>query len=115
MASTLTKCRARLFAQAKAFDCLPVFIEVAPFEVVEHAPTTTDHLHQTAAAVMIVAMGFEMLGKLVDPAGKQSDLNFRGAGIGLVFAVIADDLGFDFDSLGQGVLLCAAPGSCEWQ
>lgn len=34
----------------------------------------TDHLEKSAAAVMILVVGLEMLGQVVDPVGKDRDL-----------------------------------------
>ena len=37
----------------------------------------TNHLKQTAAGVMVLLVNLQMLGKLVDTGGEQSNLNLR--------------------------------------
>ena len=54
------------------------------------------HFEQSAAAVVVFLVGFKMLGKVVDSAGKNCHLNFRGAGIVLMSAVFYNDSGLLF-------------------
>ncbi len=61
--------RVRLLADAEALDRGAVALEVLPLEVVEQAAAPADHLQQAATAVMILAVGLEVLGQLVDAAG----------------------------------------------
>ena len=56
----------------------------------------TDHLEKSAAAVMILVVGLEMLGQVVDPVGKDRDLYLGGTGVTLVGGVLFDNALFDF-------------------
>ena len=46
--------------------------------------------------MMIVLVGVEMLGKLIDVRGQQRNLDFRGTGIGRAALEILNDLALDF-------------------
>ena len=50
------------------------------------------HAQQTAARVMILDVGLEVIIQSVNAGGQQCDLDFRGAGVALRTLVIGDDL-----------------------
>ena len=82
-----------LFAQAQALDELGIAVRVLVLEVVQQAAAAADHLEQAAAGVVILGVGLEMAGEIVDAGGQQGDLDFRGSGIGGGALVILEDLG----------------------
>ena len=46
-----------------------IALNVRLFEVIEQAPSLTDHHEQTASGMMILGVDLEVLGELLDPAG----------------------------------------------
>ena len=50
-----------------------------------------DHLEQTAAAVVVLLVGLQMLGQAVDAVGQNGDLYLRGTGVTLVDGVLGND------------------------
>ncbi len=80
----------RLVAKAKISDDLAVPFDVRALEVVEQPTTTADHLQQALPAVMILGVGTEVTGQVVDVIGENRDLDLRRPGIGVVRAVLLD-------------------------
>ena len=60
-----------------------------------------DHLEQAAAGMVVLFVGLEMLGQIVDPPGQDGDLHLRGAGVALMGGIGLHDFGF---FLGKHVL-----------
>jgi hypothetical protein len=54
---------------------------VFPLEVLEQATALAYELKKPTASVVILLVGFKMLGEVVDTVRKESYLHFRGAGI----------------------------------
>jgi hypothetical protein len=48
--------------------------------------------------VVVVLVQLEVLGQVGDPLGQQRDLGFRGAGVGVMQAVLAQNVLFLFGS-----------------
>lgn len=82
-------CRAwRLVPKPKLFDEGSIRGQVASLEVREQPPAGPNHLQQPAAAVMVLGVGPEMIGKRIDPLSKQRYLYLGRSGVtfvGLVF------------------------------
>ena len=51
----------------------------------------TDHLGQTATAVVVVGVALEVLGKVVDAVGQNGDLNLGRTGVALVDRILLND------------------------
>ena len=51
----------------------------------------TDHLQKTAAAVVVLLIGLQMLGQAVDAVGQNSDLYLGRTGVTLVDGILGDD------------------------
>src|SRR4029078_5568084 len=68
-------------------DELWVALRVLLLQVVEQASALPDQLQQAAARVVILRVGLEVLGQVVDALAQDGYLHFRRAGIGLVSAV----------------------------
>src|SRR3954468_5838725 len=79
---------ARLVAEAKFLDELPVCIELGTLHVVQEPAALSDHPEEALASVVILLVRPEMLGQVVDPFRKKGYLNLRGTGIGLVGPVL---------------------------
>jgi len=46
-------------------------------EVPKQTPTFSDHHEQASPAVMILLMGLQMLGEVIDTTSEESNLDFR--------------------------------------
>jgi hypothetical protein len=66
---------ARLVTEAKVLHQLPISIEVRLPHVLEEAASLADQTIESLAAVMILLMGSEVLGQVVDPFRENGDLN----------------------------------------
>src|ERR1035438_4849426 len=60
-------------------------------EVVEQAAALADHDHEAAAAVVVLGVGLEVLGEVVDALREDRDLDLRRTGVRLVLLVVVDD------------------------
>src|SRR4051812_7202556 len=69
--------RPGLLTDAEALDHLCVTVDVLALQVVEQAAALANELEQPAARVMILAVGLEMLGQVVDSFAQNRDLDFR--------------------------------------
>jgi hypothetical protein len=67
-------------------------IDVLAAKIIQQAPSLPDQHQQAPATVVVVAVGAEMVGKVVDPLGEQSHLNLGRAGVTIVLAEFLDDL-----------------------
>ncbi len=81
----------QLVPEPELLDERPIGRQIAPLEVREQPAAGADHLQQPAAAVMILQMGAEVLGKRIDPLSEERHLHLGGAGIGGVRLVLTDD------------------------
>jgi hypothetical protein len=59
-------------------------------EVRQQPATLSDHSEKPAPRVIIVRVGPEMLGQMVDPLRETRDLDIRGPGVLRVSAKLAD-------------------------
>ena len=50
-----------------------------------------DHLQKTAAAVVVLLVGLQMLGQAVDAEGQNGDLYLGGTGVTLVDGILGND------------------------
>src|SRR3954463_1301719 len=83
----------RLLSDVEALDEVRVPLRVLALEVIEQSPAFTDQHQQSAARVVIFCVGLEVLGQVVDAFAENRDLNLGGAGIAVVRAVAANELG----------------------
>jgi len=65
-------------------DELAVPCDVRPLHVIQEASTLPDHLQQSLATVVILLVRPEVIGEVIDSAGKKGHLNATGTGIGFV-------------------------------
>ena len=66
----------------------PVTLHILFLEVPEQSPPLTDHHEQTSPAVMILFMGLQVLGEVVDTLSQQRYLNLGRTRVGGMRAVI---------------------------
>ena len=81
----------RLLSQTELFDDSAVTLYIDLLEVPEQVAAVSDHLEKTAAAVVVLLVGLEMLGKSVDAVGEDCDLDLGGSGVALVGFVLLND------------------------
>ena len=62
-------------------------VDVLLLQIGQQIAAAANHLHQAAAAVVIMLVGLEVLGQVVDARGEQRDLDLRGTGVGSVGTV----------------------------
>src|ERR1700737_3854188 len=85
---------ASLLPDAEPFDQLLVALGVLGLQIVEEPPPLADQLEQAAPRVVVLLVGLEMLGQVMDALGEQRDLHLGRAGVALVGAELLDDRGF---------------------
>ena len=84
-----------LLTDTELLDDRTITIDVLLGQIAQQIATVTNHLEQTATAVMVVGMLLQMLSQLVDASGQNRDLNLRRTGIGVMQLVLCDDLIFN--------------------
>ena len=91
-----------LAAQAVRGDDRAVALDVVLGDVVEQPPATTDQLQQAASGVVVLLVGLQVLVEVVDALGEECDLDLGRAGVGVVLAMLGDDVRLvDIDLLGH--------------
>ena len=80
-----------LFAQVQLLDDRAVTLDIVLLKVTEKVSSVTDHLQHAAAAVMVLVVCLEVLGKSVDAMGKDRDLNLGRTGVTLVGSVLLNN------------------------
>ena len=85
-----------LLTDTQLGDQSTITVDVLLCQIVQHAAALTDHHQQTTAGVVVVLVGAQVLGQLVDASGQDSDLNLGGTGIAFVSSVLQDNLGLLF-------------------
>src|SRR5690606_28440949 len=70
-----------LLADAQALDRGAVARHVLALEVVEQPAAAPDELEEPTPAVVVLVVGLEVVGELVDAGGQQGDLDLRRPGV----------------------------------
>lgn len=78
-----------LFPQIELDYDLSVLFQIIRFEIVEQTAPLSDHLKQTASAVVVLFVCFEVFGQMIDARRKQRNLNLRRTGVALFSAEFA--------------------------
>ena len=96
-----TRNEERIFALPVALAADPQFgdqrsvsLNIIAAEVIEQAPPTPDQHQQASPRVMILFMGLQVLGQVLNALGEQSDLHLSGPRVGVVPAVLSDRCSF---------------------
>jgi hypothetical protein len=80
-------------AETELGDDRPVSLDVVFGDIVEHSATSTNKHQETSPTVMVLLVGLQMIGEVVDAIGQQRNLDLRRACIAVVKGVIADRVG----------------------
>src|SRR3954452_10324219 len=100
-------------AKAEALDEAAVAVDVHLLQVAEEAAALADEEKQATTAVVVVLVGLEVLGQVLDALREHRDLDLRGTGVALVRGVLGHDalLGGTVEGHGSPcVSLRGAPG-----
>jgi hypothetical protein len=89
-----------LLPQAVTLEHFLVLVRVGASEVPQKSVATTDQHLEAALRVVIVLVGFQVLGEPLNATGEDADLNFRRSGV-RVMATSLFDLGFIFGGNGH--------------
>jgi hypothetical protein len=80
-----------LFAEFQAAEQIEIELRVRTLDIVQQTAPTTHHLEQPAPAREIFRMRLQMLGKLYNPAGQNSDLHLRRTRVTVLPSVLGDN------------------------
>src|SRR3954462_10129023 len=78
-------------AQAEPLDQRAVTRDVGALQVLQQPAALTDEDQQTPTAVVVVLVGLEVLGEVLDALREHRDLDLRGTGVALVRGVLGHD------------------------
>ena len=81
----------RSAAQAEVGDHLAVGFLVGALEVVQKLAAVVDHADEAVTGGVVLLVGLQVLGELLDALGERGDLHFAGAGVALVTAELLAD------------------------
>ena len=73
-------------------DCTITF-DIVLHQVAQQVTTAANHFQQTTAGMMVILVGLQMLGQVVDSSGQNGDLNLGRTGVALMQRVVGNDLG----------------------
>ena len=82
---------AELLTDTQSSDNRTVSLDVYLDQVVQQRAALTDHLKEAATRVMILFVDLQVLGKVVDPLGQQSNLHLGRACVALVCGILLHD------------------------
>jgi hypothetical protein len=80
----------KLFSDIESCDNGAVTLDIDLHQILEQISSASDHLEQTATAVIVVVVSLKMLVESVDPAGEDRNLYFGRAGVTLAGGVLGD-------------------------
>lgn len=84
----------QLFAESEGGDGCLVCFEVFAFEILQQAFATTDHLDQSATSHVVVLVGLQVLGNLLDANRQNRNLSLWRPNVGFVRLRQSECLGF---------------------
>jgi hypothetical protein len=82
-----------LVPQSEFLDDRAVAVDIRPLHVIEQAATLSDHPEEPTATVMILFVGAEVVGQIVDAIREERDLNASRPAVGVVRLVLRDRRG----------------------
>ena len=80
-----------LSSQAQLANDRAVTLDIVVLQIVEEVSSVTDHLLKTAAAVEVVLVSLQVLGKRCDSVGQKRDLHLGRTGVSFVGCVLLDN------------------------
>ena len=85
-----------LLSQAQFFNNGTIPCDVVFLQVTEQISSVTYHFQQTASAVMVLVIPFQMLVEIIDTLGQNGNLYLGRTGVSLMRCICLDDLLFFF-------------------
>src|SRR5712691_3047152 len=83
-----------LLSDSQLIDDRAVSLLVGLFEVVQKTAAAADELQQSAPAVVILRVRFEVFGQIADAVRQKGDLHFGRAGVTVVGAILRNQVRF---------------------
>jgi repressor of nif and glnA expression len=80
-----------LLTETELIDYSTVSVDVLLLEISEKVTSVTYHLEKTSSGVVVVLVGLEVSGKIVDSSCKDSDLDLRRSCVIFVGSVSLDN------------------------
>jgi len=80
-----------LLSDVQLLDDCTIAVDINLLQITEEVTSVTNHLQKTAAAVVVLHVGLQVLGQAVDAVGQNSDLNLRGTCVTLVDGILGND------------------------
>ena len=80
-----------LLSDVESCDDRTVALDIVVHQILEKISSATNHLKESATAVVVVGVSLEMLVERVDSVGKNRDLYLGGSGIAFASCVLGDD------------------------
>ena len=84
----------QLLADTEASDDGTVALDVGFDEIIEQTLSLTDHFEQTASGMVVVLVGLQVLGEVVDSLGENGDLHLGRTCVALMESVLLDNCFF---------------------
>ena len=80
-----------LLSDVQLLDDRTIALNVNLLQITQQVSSVTNHLGQTATAVVVVGVALEVLGQVVDAVGQNSDLNLGRTGVAFVDRILLND------------------------
>ncbi len=90
-------CFRRLLADSEFADHVAIAVRVVRFQVIQQAAALAYQHQQSTPGCMILFVGFEVLGKVVDPLAQNRDLDLRRSGVRIMGPEAFDQVGLFFN------------------
>jgi hypothetical protein len=79
-----------LVPESQILHDLAVAVDIRALQVVQQTPALPDHLEKATTTVVILLVGAEVVGQIVDAFGEDCNLNARRPSVRLVCLVLVD-------------------------
>ena len=81
----------RLLPEPEPLNHRSVSLHVLAFHVIQKPPPLADQLQQAPPGVMVLLMGLEMFGQILNPGAEEGNLDLRRSRIFFVKPLVVDD------------------------
>ena len=82
-----------LLTDTQLGDQSTVTVDVLLCQIVQQAAALTNHHQQTTTGVVVMRVGTQVIGQLIDAGSQDSNLNLGRTGVAFVSSIVQDDLG----------------------
>ncbi len=93
-------------SDAQLSDDRTIPLDVHLHQVVEQVTALANHLQQATTGVVVLLVGTQMIGQIVDALGQNGDLHLGGAGVAFMHSVFLNNCGLFFFQHGKFHLFC---------